>query len=51
MNNWYQNLNKKACQELDEKRKNMIENELSHLIQEKIKVSNNFPRAMPKQFF
>ena len=40
MNNMYQHIsNKTALKQIDERRKNMIETELSHLIQEKIKVT------------
>ena len=39
MNNMYQHIsNKTALKQIDDRRKNMIETELSHLIQEKIKV-------------
>ena len=40
MNNMYQHIsNKTALKQIDDRRKNMIETELSHLIQEKIKVT------------
>ena len=37
--NMYQSLDKKLVKKLDEKRRLMIENELSHLIAEKVKVN------------
>ena len=46
MNNMYQHIsNKTALKQIDDRRKNMIETELSHLIQEKIKVATEMQAA------